>query len=157
MKFIISLLLAFSFYTVADDHGADADVLAAVNKYYAARNAEDFKTMVAMESNAGVCSTNSDGSFHKACAVETVEDYEQNYPDGLNNVYYPEATKISESVYLVRFYYEGVSGADSQPYRTRVTTTWVMENDKWVLRSQHYSPAAYGGVHQTVKSDFENE
>ena len=81
MKFIISLLLTFTFYTFADDHGADADVLAAVSKYYAARNAEDFKTMVAMESDAGVCSTNSDGSFHKTCAVETVEDYEQNYPD----------------------------------------------------------------------------
>ena len=92
MKYLFSLLLTFTFYTYADDHGSEADVLAAVDKYYAARTARDFKTMVAMESKKGVCSTNSDGSFHKACVVFTAEDYERNYPDGLNNVHYPEAT-----------------------------------------------------------------
>ena len=75
----------------------------------------------------------------------------------LNNVYFPEATKLSKDVYLVRFYYEGVAGSDNQPYRTRVTTTWVNEDGGWVIRSQHYSSAAYGGVHQTVRSDFEDE
>jgi hypothetical protein len=112
--------------------------------------------MVAMESNAGVCSTNSDGSFHKECTVFTVEDYERTYPDGLNNVHYPEATMLTKDSYLVRFYYEGVAGSDNQPYRTRVTTTWVKEGGNWVMRSQHYSSAAYGGVHQTVRSDFED-
>ena len=84
MRYLITLLLTFTFYTYADDHGSEADVLAAVEKYYAARTARDFKTMVAMESNAGVCSTNSDGSFHKECTVFTVEDYERTYPDGLD-------------------------------------------------------------------------
>ena len=156
MKYLLSLLLTFTFYTYADDHGSEADVLAAVDKYYAARTARDFKTMVAMESKKGVCSTNSDGSFHKACVVFTAEDYEQNYPDGLNNVHYPEATMLTKDAYLVRFYYEGVAGSDNQPYRTRVTTTWVNEDGNWVMRSQHYSSAAYGGVHQTVRSDFED-
>ena len=96
------------------------------------------------------------GSFHKACVVFTAEDYEQNYPDGLNNDHYPEATMLTKDAYLVRFYYEGVAGSDNQPYRTRVTTTWVNEDGNWVMRSQHYSSAAYGGVHQTVRSDFED-
>ena len=153
MKIIFLILTLFSFNIFADDHD---DVLAAVEKYYEAREVRDFKTMVAHESKMGVCSTNSDGSFHKACVVFTAEDYEQNYPDGLNNVHYPEATMLTKDAYLVRFYYEGVAGSDNQPYRTRVTTTWVNEDGNWVMRSQHYSSAAYGGVHQTVRSDFED-
>ena len=31
------------------------------------------------------------------------------------------------------------------------------ENGKWVMRTQHYSSASFGGVHQTVRSDFEEE
>ena len=85
MKIIFFILTLFSFNLFADDHD---DVLAAVEKYYEAREVRDFKTMVAHESKMGVCSTNSDGSFHKACVVFTAEDYEQNYPDGLNNVHY---------------------------------------------------------------------
>ena len=153
MKIIFLILTLFSFNIFADDHD---DVLAAVEKYYEAREVSDFKTMVAHESKMGVCSTNSDGSFHKACVVFTAEDYEQNYPDGLNNVHYPEATMLTKDAYLVRFYYEGVAGSDNQPYRTRVTTTWVNEDGNWVMRSQHYSSAAYGGVRQTVRSDFED-
>ena len=43
MKYLFSLLLTFTFYTYADDHGSEADVLAAVDKYYAARTARDLK------------------------------------------------------------------------------------------------------------------
>lgn len=157
MRILISILLIFTFSASADHHAGEKAVLAAVDKYYTARTDRDFETMVALESKAGVCSTNSDGSFHKACVVYTAEDYAKNYPDGLNNVYFPEAIKLTKDAYLVRFYYEGVAGSNNQPYRTRVTTTWVNEDGAWVIRSQHYSSAAYGGVHQTVRSDFEDE
>ena len=156
MKYIFSFLMIFTIYASADDHADEVAVLTAVEKYYEARIDRDFKTMVAMESKNGVCSTNSDGSFHKACVVSTVAGYMKDYPDGLNSVYFPEATMLTEDAYLVRFYYEGVVGENDQPYRTRVTTTWVKEDRNWVLRSQHYSSAAYGGVHQTVRSDFED-
>ena len=112
MRFLISILLIFTFTASADDHAEEKAVLAAVDKYYTARTDRDFKTMVAMESKAGVCSTNSDGSFHKACVSYTAEDYAKNYPDGLNNVYFPEATKLTKDAYLVRFYYEGVAGSE---------------------------------------------
>ena len=80
MRFLISILLIFTFTASADDHVEEKAVLAAVDKYYTARTDRDFKTMVAMESKAGVCSTNSDGSFHKACVSYTAEDYAKNYP-----------------------------------------------------------------------------
>jgi len=156
MKYIFSFLMIFTIYASADDHADEVAVLTAVEKYYEARIDRDFKTMVAMESKNGVCSTNSDGSFHKACVVSTVAGYMKNYPDGLNSVYFPEATMLTEDAYLVRFYYEGVVGENDQPYRTRVTTTWVKEDGSWVMRSQHYSSAAFGGVHQTVRGDFED-
>ena len=40
-------------------------------------------------------------------------------------------------------------------YRTRVTMNWIKENGNWVVKSQHYSPANYGGVHVTQAVDFE--
>jgi len=48
-----------------------------------------------------------------------------------------------------------VSGI-TKPYRTRVTMTWVKENGNWVTRTQHYSAAAYGGVHISQASDFQD-
>jgi hypothetical protein len=33
---------------------------------------------------------------------------------------------------------------------------WVKEDGNWVLKSGHYSPASYGGVHKTQASDFED-
>ena len=156
MRILIILSLFMTFNTYASDNTEDKAVLAAVEKYYAARTARNFKTMVDMESKHGVCDTNSDGSFHKACRISTVASYMKNLPDGLNSVYFPEAIKLTNDSYLVRFYYEGVVGSNDQPYRTRVTTTWVNENGNWVMRSQHYSSAAYGGVHQTTRSDFQD-
>ena len=41
-------------------------------------------------------------------------------------------------------------------YRTRVTMNWVKESGKWVIKTAHYSPASYGGVHKTQASDFED-
>jgi len=33
---------------------------------------------------------------------------------------------------------------------------WIKENGKWVVKSQHYSPANYGGVHRTQAADFDD-
>ena len=102
MKIIFFILTLFSFNIFADDHD---DVLAAVEKYYEAREVRDFKTMVAHESKMGVCSTNSDGSFHKACLKSSVADYEKNFAAGFNSIFYPEAIKLTKDAYVVRFYY----------------------------------------------------
>ena len=66
--------------------------------------------------------------------------------------------KVVVWVFFVRFYFEGVveAGGQASDYRTRVTMNWVKENGKWVVKSQHYSPASYGGVHKTQKGDFED-
>jgi hypothetical protein len=48
------------------------------------------------------------------------------------------------------------SNGKMNDYRTRVTMNWVKEDGNWVLRSAHYSPASYGGVHKTQASDFED-
>ena len=143
MRILLLLSLFMTFNSYASDHSEDKAVLAAVEKYYAARTAEDFVTQVAMESKSGVYSTNSDGSFHKPVQTLTVADYKKNAPIGLNHVYFPEAVKLSDDAYFVRFYYEGVVGENNQPYRTRVTTTWVKEMGKWVLKTQHYFPLNY--------------
>ena len=59
---------------------------------------------------------------------------------------------------LQDFIMRGMAGFGDveQPYRTRVTMNWVKENGKWVVRSQHYSPANYGGVHVPQATDFDN-
>jgi hypothetical protein len=49
-----------------------------------------------------------------------------------------------------------VNGENNAPYRTRVTETWVKEMGSWKRKTSHFSSAAYGGVHQTSKSDFED-
>jgi hypothetical protein len=41
-------------------------------------------------------------------------------------------------------------------YRTRVTMNWVKEEGSWVVKSQHYSAANYGGVHLTQPADFDD-
>ena len=33
---------------------------------------------------------------------------------------------------------------------------WVKEEGKWVVKTSHYSPAQFGGVHITVATDFDN-
>ena len=48
------------------------------------------------------------------------------------------------------------AGGNSSNYRTRVTMNWVKEGGEWVVKSQHYSAANYGGVHQTQAADFED-
>ena len=154
---ILGLFIAYS--ASADGHlKSEKDVLASLDKYFEARNNNDYATVVSLESKTGTYGTNSDGSFHKPRQIPSVEQWEKFDQGGITNVFYPEAIQLSEGVVLTRFYAEGVvtAGGNSSDYRTRVTMNWVKENGKWVVKSQHYSAANYGGVHQTQAADFED-
>ena len=154
---ILGLFIAYS--ASADGHlKSEKDVLASLEKYFEARNNNDYATVVSLESKTGTYGTNSDGSFHKPRQIPSIEQWEKFDQGGITNVFYPEAIQLSEGVVLTRFYAEGVvtAGGNSSDYRTRVTMNWVKENGKWVVKSQHYSAANYGGVHQTQAADFED-
>ena len=152
-------ILGISTFTFADHHAdsSEAQVLKALSAYMNARNSKDYETVVAMSSKAGTLDTNSDGSFHKPLAKQTVAGWAQG-GDAVTQHFYTEATAIADDVVHVRFYSEGMVGSDGvmSDYRTRVTMNWVKEDGKWVVRSAHYSPASYGGVHKTLSSDFED-
>ena len=152
------LLLLSTGFIAADGHmAAEKEVLKALDAYMEARNSRDFKTVVAMSSKAGTLDTNSDGSFHKPLAKQTVENWKKS-SGAVTQPCYAEATALADDVVHVRFYSEGMVGDDGNmsDYRTRVTMNWVKEDSKWVLRSAHYSPASYGGVHKTQAGDFED-
>ena len=160
MKNVILIVgIFFVTFLSADGHlKSEQDVLIALEKYFEARNDNDYETVVSLESKTGTYGTNSDGSFHKPRQVPSVEQWEKFDQGGITNVFYPEAIQLSEGVVLARFYAEGIvtAGGISSDYRTRVTMNWVKEGGKWVVKSQHYSPANYGGVHQTQAADFED-
>ena len=156
---ILIISMFFLSLVSADGHlKSEQDVLSSLEKYFEARNDNDYETVVAFESKTGTYGTNSDGSFHKPRQTSSVEQWEKFDQGGVTSVFYPEAIQLSEGVVLTRFYLEGVvtAGGNSSDYRTRVTMTWVKEDGKWVVKSQHYSPANYGGVHQTQAADFED-
>ena len=92
----------------------------------------------------------SDGSFHKALAKTSAAQWKASGQSGSLNTYYPRvSSEIADDVVYVRFYYEGIArnGDQSTDYRTRVTQNWIKESGKWVVKTQHYSPAQFGGVH----------
>ncbi len=157
MRFL--LLIALSLPVFADNHSkSEKEVLEALYGYFEARNSQDYKAAMSFESNNGTYNTNSDGSFHKPILIETLEQRSQNPQSGITNIYYPEAIELSKDVVHVRFYSEGIYGGrnSSGPYRTRVTMNWIKEGGKWVVKTQHYSPAVYGGVHMPDAYDFQN-
>ena len=159
MKYL-TLIFGLLFFSVlsADGHlKSEQEVLASLQKYFEARNNEDYETVVSMESRSGTYGTNSDGSFHKPKQISSVEQWKRFNQGGVTNVFYPEAAEISEGVVFVRFYAEGMvsAGGKATDYRTRVTMNWVKENSKWVMKSHHYSAANYGGVHKPQASAFD--
>ena len=160
MKYITLIFGLLFFPTlIADAHlEAEQEVLSALQKYFEARNNEDYKTVVALESKSGTYGTNSDGSFHKPRLITSVEQWKKANQGGVTNVFYPEAIQLSEDVVFVRFYSEGMVSVNDKAsnYRTRVTMNWVKEEGSWVVKSQHYSAANYGGVHLTQPADFDD-
>jgi hypothetical protein len=160
MRNIIAILSILFFSVIsADGHlQSEKEVLTSLDKYFDARNNNDYETVVALESKTGTYGTNSDGSFHKPKQIPSVAQWEKFDQGGITNVFYPEAIQLSDTVVLARFYAEGVvtAGGNASDYRTRVTMNWIKEDGSWVVKSQHYSPANYGGVHKTQAADFED-
>jgi len=159
MRYTIAILSILFFSVVsADGHlQSEKEVLTSLDKYFEARNNNDYETVVALESKTGTYGTNSDGSFHKPKQIPSLTQWEKFDQGGITNVFYPEAIQLSDTVVLARFYAEGVvtAGGNASDYRTRVTMNWIKEDGSWVVKSQHYSPANYGGVHKTQAADFE--
>ena len=161
-KILLSGLLILSTgFTFADGHSsAEKTVLKNLNAYWDARNSENWDMVVAMSSSSGMLNTNSDGSFHKPKSVQSVQDWEdQNAGGGVINVHAAEASQLNDTTVYVRYYAEGVvadGNGGMKPYRTRVTGVWVKEGSNWVVKTSHFSSAAYGGTHQTVAADFED-
>ena len=158
--FLTVLFLGFCSTSFADDHMAsssESEVLEALSAYMEARNTKDFATVIALSSKSGTLDTNSDGSFHKPLAEQTIENWEKS-GQAFTRYFYPEATALSDDVVHVRFYSEGMVGPEGNmsDYRTRVTMNWVKEDGSWVLRTAHYSPANFGGVHKAQASDFDD-
>ncbi len=73
------IIMSISTFGFADNHAAasEAEVLKALSAYMDARNTRDFKTVIAMSSKVGTLDTNSDGSFHKPQAKQTIEGWEK--------------------------------------------------------------------------------
>ena len=158
ISYTFSLLFLMTGFVFADGHmSAEKEVLKSMNSYFDARNAEKWSEAVKYESKSGTYNTNSDGSFHKPLLIQTAASWAASNQGGVTNAYYPEAIQLADEVVFVRFYYEGMTEVNgvTSPYRTRVTMNWVNEGGKWVVKTQHYSPAAYGGVHIPQASDFD--
>ena len=154
-----ALLLSISWFSFAGHHenSSESEVLKALSAYMDARNSRDFQAVIAMSSKTGTLDTNSDGSFHKSLNQQTISGWKKS-GEAMTQYFYPEATAISDDVVHVRFYSEGMVGSKEKmsDYRTRVTMNWIKEDGSWVIKSAHYSPASYGGVHKTQASDFED-
>ena len=159
---LLSLSLVFSIAVLSDDHSsAEKMVLENIEAYWEARNDRDWDTVVALNSSSGILGTNSDGSFHKPLNNQTAKDWENQTPmvAGLVGVYASEAHQLNSSTVYARYYAEGVfpdGNGGVRPYRTMVTSVWIKEDSNWVMKTSHFSSAAYGGTHQTVQEDFED-
>ena len=155
----ISFLVLFSTGAYAQS-AAEKEAVDVIEKYWQARNDQDFKTQVAVISDKGTLDANSDGSFFRTSPAVSAEQLEELLAGSqATRVYYPEATELGEGVVMVRYYLEGVveSPAGTVPnYRTRVTTALVKESGGWKIRAWHFSPLHDGGRHLTYKTDFED-
>ena len=65
LSMLFSLLVMFAVQVDAAPSNAEAAVSKAFTEYFQARQKQDYKTVVALESKSGTMNTNSDGSFHK--------------------------------------------------------------------------------------------
>lgn len=137
MKFLnlTFLILFFSSATFADEKAVIENtkaVIANIETYWDARNAKDWDTVIALSSSHGMLNSNSDGSFHKPLAIQTAADWEKQTPGaaGTITVHAAEAHQINDGAVFARYYAEGVVPDGSggfKPYRTRVTSLWVLE------------------------------
>ena len=162
---IITQLVCASFFVLLSagvyaQSAAEKEALEVIEKYWEARNNQDFTTQADLASAKGTLNANSDGSFFRASPKASAEELaEQLVGSQSTRVFYPEATELGDGVVMVRYYLEGVveSPAGTVPnYRTRVTTALVKESGGWKIRAWHFSPLHDGGRHLTYKTDFED-
>jgi hypothetical protein len=158
LSMLLSLLVIFAVQVEAAPSKAEAEVADAFGEYFQARKAQDYKTVVALESKFGTLNTNSDGSFHKPINKQSEASWQASGLGGNLSAYHPDFTELSDDVVHVRFYYEGVLQVAeiSRDYRTRATMNWVKESGKWVAKTMHFSAASFGDVTVTQASDFED-
>ena len=153
-----STLVLFSAGAFAQN-AAEQGAMDAVEKYWEARNNQDFAVQADLSSEKGTLSANSDGSFFQSAPKISAEELEAVLAGTqATKVFYPEATELGKGVVMVRYYLEGVieSPEGTVPnYRTRVTTVMVDESGGWKIRAWHFSPLHDGGRHMTSKTDFE--
>jgi len=139
---------------------AEKEAIDTIEKYWQARNDQDFRTQADLTSENGTLDANSDGSFFRTAPKASAKELEEQLAGSqATKVYYPEATSLGKDVVMVRYYLEGVieSPAGKVPnYRTRVTTALVKESGGWKLRAWHFSPLHDGGRHLTDTTDFED-
>ena len=161
---VITQLVGVSFFILLSSgvyaqSAAEKEALDVIEKYWEARNSQDFKTQADFASAKGTLDANSDGSFFRTSSKASAEELaEQMDGSQSTKVYYPEATELGDGVVMVRYYLEGFveSPAGTVPnYRTRVTTALVKESGGWKIRAWHFSPLHDGGRHLTYKTDFE--
>ena len=154
-----SLLILLSAGTYAQST-AEKEALDVIERYWQARNDQDFKTQADLTSDSGTLDANSDGSFFRTSPKASAEELAELLTGSQSTrVFYPEATELGDGVVMVRYYLEGVieSPEGTVPnYRTRVTTAVVKESGGWRLRAWHFSPLHDGGRHLTSKTDFED-
>lgn len=152
--------LALSYTGAYAQSAAENAAVAAVQKYWQARNDQDFETQTDLTSDKGTLDANSDGSFFRSGPKVTAERLKEILTGTqATKVFYPEATELGKDVVMVRYYLEGVieSPAGTVPnYRTRVSTVMVKESGSWKVRAWHFSPLHDGGRHLTDKTDFED-
>ncbi len=162
---IITQLVCTSFLVLLSagvyaQSAAEKEALDVIEKYWQARNDQDYKTQADLGSEKGTLDANSDGSFFRTSSKVSAEELaELMVGSQTTRVFYPEATELGDGVVMVRYYLEGVveSPAGTVPnYRTRVTTALVKESGGWKIRAWHFSPLHDGGRHLTYKTDFED-
>ena len=150
------VLLSAGAYAQSD---AEREALDVIERYWQARNNQDFETQTDLTSSKGTLDANSDGSFFRTSPKVSAEELaEIQTGSQTTRVFYAEATELGDDVVMVRYYLEGVieSPEGTVPnYRTRVTTALVKESGGWKLRAWHFSPLHDGGRHLTSSSDFE--
>ncbi|MDC1415500.1 DUF4440 domain-containing protein, partial [Gammaproteobacteria bacterium] len=75
LSMLFSLLVIFAVQVDAAPSKAEAAVAKAFTEYFQARQKQDYKTVVALESASGTMNTNSDGSFHKPLNKQSEADW----------------------------------------------------------------------------------
>ncbi|MGI9247994.1 MAG: hypothetical protein ACR2QI_03205, partial [Woeseiaceae bacterium] len=92
----MSLLVLFSAGAYAQS-AAEKEAVDTIEKYWQARNDQDFETQVALTSDKGTLEANSDGSFfRKGPKVSAERLAELLAGSQATNVYYPEATELGK-------------------------------------------------------------